>query len=180
SVVPAAPNGAAGWYKTAPLVTLSTGAPALGVPSADQVTQFSFDGATWTTYTGPVTVPNGSATLSYRTNGAGFTEATHALTFKTDTIAPTVSPVFVASTRTYSVTATDATSGVALTQVSVNGGGWTTYTGPTAVGTGSIALRFRATDVAGNTSATVSLNPGATVTATISPAAPNGANGWYI
>jgi peptidoglycan/xylan/chitin deacetylase (PgdA/CDA1 family) len=180
SVIPAAPDGGAGWYKTAPVVTLSTGIASLGSPSADQVTQYSFNGTTWLTYTGPVTVPQGSATLSYRTVGAGVTEATHTLTFKTDTTAPTVSPSFNTSTRTYSVTATDATSGVATTQVSVNGGAWATYTGPTSVGTASLSLQFRATDVAGNISSPVSLTPGAAVSATISPVAPNGANGWYI
>jgi aerobic-type carbon monoxide dehydrogenase small subunit (CoxS/CutS family) len=180
AVVPAAPDGASGWYKTAPVVTLSTGAASLGSPSADQVTQYSYNGTTWVTYTGPVTAPQGSATLSYRTIGAGVTETTHTLSFKTDTTAPTVTPSFITSTRTYSVTATDTNSGVASTQVSVNGGAWATYTGPTSVGTGSISLQFRATDVAGNTSSPVSLAPGASVTATISPVAPNGANGWYI
>jgi peptidoglycan/xylan/chitin deacetylase (PgdA/CDA1 family) len=180
SVAPAAPDGGTGWYKTAPVVTLSTGAASLGSPSADQVTQYSFNGSTWLTYSGALTVPQGAATLSYRTVGAGVTEATHTLAFKTDTIAPTVVPVFTVATRTYSATTTDASSGVASTQVSVNGGAWATYAGPTSVGTGSVSLQFRATDVAGNTSAPVSLSPGATITAAISPAAPNGANGWYV
>ncbi len=180
TVNPATPNGSNGWYKTTPVVTLSTGAASLGSPSSDQVTQYSYDGATWVTYTGPISVPDGTVTLSYRTVGAGITEAARSIAIKTDTVAPTVTPLFNTATRTYSATAADTNSGVSGIQVDVNGTGWTPYTAPVAVGNGSTPLQFRATDFAGNTSAVVSLNPGSAVTASISPATPNGSAGWYI
>ena len=181
TVSPAVPNGTNGWYKTTPVVTLSTGAASLGTPATGQVTQYSYDGTSWVTYTGPITIPDGSVTLSYRTIGAGITETTKSIALKTDTIAPVVTPLFNQTTRTYSATASDSNSGISGIQVSTNGGTtWTTYAGPTAVGNGTVTLEFTATDNAGNVSAPVILKPGAAVTATISPTAPNGAAGWYI
>jgi peptidoglycan/xylan/chitin deacetylase (PgdA/CDA1 family) len=181
AVSPATPNGTNGWYKTTPQVTLSTGAASLGSPASGQVTQYSYDGTNWVTYTGSIAIPDGTVTLSYRSSGAGFTEATKSIALKTDTIAPTVTPLFNSTTRTYSATASDANSGIASIEVSSNNGTlWSTYSAPVAVGNGTVSLLFRATDNAGNVSANVALTPGAAVTATILPAAPNGSAGWYI
>lgn len=181
SVSPAIANGSAGWYVTAPVVTLgTTGAASLGSPSSGQVTQYSYDGSTWITYSTPLTVPNGSRTLSFRTVGAGVTEATQTLHFTVDTVAPTVTPTFNGTTRAYSATATDATSGLSVIQTSTSGGPWVTYTGPIAVGTSSVTVQFRAIDVAGNISSVVSLSTATKVTATVSPVTPNGAGGWYV
>jgi peptidoglycan/xylan/chitin deacetylase (PgdA/CDA1 family) len=177
TVSPAAPNGLAGWYTTTPTVTLSA-----GTPSAGQVTQYSYNGTTWSTYSAPIAIPAGISTLYYRTINTGFTEATHTLAFKVDSTAPVVSPAFNAATRTYSATATDAGSGVASIQQSVSGGPWTTYAGPTVTSATAKTISFRATDVAGNISASVPLVIGAataTTTATVNPASPNGLLGWY-
>ncbi len=177
SVSPASPNGAAGWYKTAPVVTLSvSGAASLGSPSSGQVTQYSFTGLTWSTYTAPITIPNGTTMFSYRTVGAGITEATQSLTLKSDTVAPHVAATFHSSTRTVTATATDSSSGVASIRWRVVGGNWATYTGPVHLGPTAISLQFRATDVAGLVSAVVSLSvpkgsvhSSATITLKLSP-----------
>jgi peptidoglycan/xylan/chitin deacetylase (PgdA/CDA1 family) len=180
TVSPAAPNGLAGWYKTSPSVTLTA-----GTPSAGQVTQYSYDGTTWSTYSAPIVIPSGVSTLSYRTISTGFTEPTKTLAFKVDSTSPVVTPAFNAATRTYSATATDAGSGVASIQQSVSGGAWTTYTGPTVTSATAKSIAFRATDVAGNVSPSVTLTiPAATTvtpvtTATVNPATPNGLAGWY-
>ncbi|HMH59424.1 MAG TPA: hypothetical protein VK537_09600, partial [Galbitalea sp.] len=178
TVSPAAPDGLAGWYKTSPTVTLTAGAH----PAADQVTHYSYDNATWLTYTAPIVVPDGTSTLSYYTSGAGHTEATRSLSFKVDSTTPVVVPAFNPTTRAYSVTVTDAASGVASIEQSINGGAWTTYAGPTVTNASALSILFRATDFAGNVSASVPLSIGgvsATTLAAVTPATPNGAAGWY-
>ena len=181
TVSPASPNGTNGWYNTTPVVVVSAGASSLGSPAPGQVTQYSYDGASWVTYTGPISIPDGMVTLNYRTVGAGITEPTKSIAIKTDTVGPTVTPLFDQASRTYSATASDRNSGISGIQVSTNGGAnWSAYTAPTAVGNATVSLQFRATDNAGNISAAVSLKPGAAVTAMIAPANPDGAAGWYI
>jgi hypothetical protein len=177
TVNPAAPNGLAGWYSTTPTVTLTA-----GTPSAGQVTQYSFNGTTWNTYSAAIVIPSGVSTLSYRTINPAFTEPTQTLAFKVDGAPPAVTPAFNSATRTYSATATDAGSGVASLEQSIAGGPWTTYAGPTVTDAAAVTIAFRATDVAGNVSA--SAIPAATTvtpvtTATVNPAAPNGLAGWY-
>ncbi|MDQ1561671.1 MAG: hypothetical protein QOE85_1012, partial [Actinomycetota bacterium] len=144
-VNPASPNGQLGWYTVAPVVTLSTG--------SGQTTQYSFDGLIWTTYTGPITIPNGSWTLRYRTIGAGITEVTRTLTIKADTASPRVAVSYHSSTRTVTAKASDVGSGVASILWRVVGGTWATYTGPVRVGSLAIPLQFQAKDVAGRASA---------------------------
>ena len=83
-------------------------------------------------------------------------------TVKLDTVAPstavTLTPTAVGawySPRTVTLTATDATSGVASTSYRVDGGPWTPYTGTFSIVTyGPHTLDFRSTDVAGNVEAT--------------------------
>ncbi len=175
TVVPGAPDGTAAWYVTTPKVTLSA-----GTPTADQLTQYSYNGTSWSTYVGPISIPDGTQTLYYRSTGAGFTEATHTLSFTVDTVDPTVTPLFDPSTRTYTATASDSGSGVATIEERVPGGTWTTYTGLTAVGDGGLSLEFRSVDNAGNVSDVVPLTAGAVTTATLSPANPDGTAGWYV
>ena len=174
TVSPTTPNGLTGWYVTSPKVTL-----AAGTPGAGQVTQYSYNGTTWSTYSTPIVVPNGISSLSYRTAGAGITEATRTLQFKVDSKLPVVIPKFDSATLTYSASATDATSGVASIEVSISSGPWTTYTGPTVTNGAPLSLAFRATDVAGNVSTIVPLVIGVVTTATVNPPSPTGQLGWY-
>jgi peptidoglycan/xylan/chitin deacetylase (PgdA/CDA1 family) len=176
TVAPATATGLAGWYTVRPLVTLSA-----GTPGVDQVTQYSYEGVTWLTYTSPISVPDGTWTLRYRSMGAGFVEATHSLSLRVDATPPVVVPGFNAAARMYSATASDATSGVASIQQRAPGGPWTAYA-PQLVGTGAFSLEFRATDAAGNVSSVVPLSIPAvgSLTVTVAPPAPDGTAGWYV
>ncbi len=145
---PAAVNG---WYKN-PTVTL-TGVDSGSCSTEVSAIQYSLDGGSFTTYTGPFQVTgDGDHTLEYRSiDYAGNTEATKSLTFKIDATPPvqnpTVSPnpVLLNGSAVASPNASDNLSGVASASCG-------------AVNTGSVGARTvvcTATDNAGN-SATAS------------------------
>ncbi len=147
---PAEPDGNDGWYKTAPTFTLTpedTGGS--GVVGSD--IQYRIDDGAWQAYgVGPVTVPDGTHTIEYRsTDRAGNAEtAKSAGPVKVDATAPVSSATVQDATVT--VTATDALSGVDLIEVKVDDGEWTEYTAPVTVeGEGTHTVLYRATDVAG-------------------------------
>ncbi|MEU4519388.1 copper-binding protein [Amycolatopsis sp. NPDC024027] len=78
---------------------------------------------------------------------------------------------------TVTLSATDAGSGVASVEYQLDGGAWTTYAAPVVVSTaGTHMLHYRATDVAGNTSAegmahfTIVARPGDTTAPSVSAA----------
>jgi plastocyanin len=132
--------------------------------------EYSLDGAAFTAYTTPVAVTTvGAHMLHYRaTDVAGNVSAEQMASFTVvpppaqDTTPPTVSAA-VAGERnndgdyvgsaTVTVTATDAQSGVQTVQYALDGGAFVAYTAPVVVsGVGAHVLRYKATDVAGNTS----------------------------
>jgi hypothetical protein len=132
--------------------------------------EYALNEGAFATYTAPVVVNQvGMTMLRYRaTDVAGNVSAegmVH-LTVVTppvqDTTAPTVASS-VAGDRdsagayldaaTVTVTATDTQSGVATVQYSLDGAAFTSYTAPVRVTTvGAHTVKYRATDVAGNTS----------------------------
>ncbi len=190
---PASPSGSNGWFKTAAKLVLSATDAGSGVASIE----YSTDGTTWTAYTAPVDVPEGTTNYSYRaTDHAGNTSTPGSTTIKVDTTAPAAAAQFDDHNGTgtapvaVTLTATDAGSGVATIQYSLDGGSWTTYTTPVQVtGGGTHTLAYTATDQAGNTSATQTAtirianppsNASPVLTITQTPEAPNGTNGWYI
>jgi hypothetical protein len=74
------------------------------------------------------------------------------LAVRIDSTVPASTATMDGVTRTVTVTATDATSGVARVEYSVDTGAWTTYTGPVpAPDSSKHTVSFRATDAAGNT-----------------------------
>jgi plastocyanin len=132
--------------------------------------EYSLDGAAFTAYTTPVAVTTvGAHMLHYRaTDVAGNVSAEQMASFTVvpppaqDTTPPTVSAA-VAGDRnndgdyvgsaTVTVTATDAESGVQTVQYALDGGAFAAYTAPVVVtGVGAHVVRYKATDVAGNTS----------------------------
>jgi Peptidase family M1 domain len=145
-VTPASPNGTNGWYDTAPSLTWSGyGAPAVTKTGCAD---------------GPVTA-QGTSTLpcSVTTIAAPIlTSGSVSESVNVDTVAPStnvlLTPTAVGawySPRLVTLTATDATSGVASTQYRVDGGTWTSYTGPFMVTTfGPHTLDVSSTDKAGN------------------------------
>jgi PKD repeat protein/type 1 glutamine amidotransferase len=147
---PAAPDGQNGWFVTAPGFTL--GATDEGSTVAG--TEYRIDAGTWTAYTGPVSLTgDGRHQVEYRsTDTAGNTETAHVVDVSVDSVAP--ASTATVSGATVTVTATDATSGVARTEVKVDDGAWQAYTGPvTVTGEGRHAVGHRSVDVAGNVEA---------------------------
>lgn len=177
AVSPTIPDGTDGWYKTKPTVTLT-----VETGSAGAVRQYSYDGTTWVDYTAPIVVPDGVHTLRYRgkTDDTVFEDA-RTLSLKVDSTAPTVAPTFDKATRTVNATAADATSGAGAIQYREGTGPWGTFTGPMTMGPEATSLEFRVTDTAGNVSpvATLPVPVALTSTSSVTPTAPDGANGWY-
>ncbi|MFV2017556.1 ThuA domain-containing protein [Micromonospora sp. LOL_023] len=128
-------------------------------------TEYSLDDDTgWTAYTGPVTVTgDGSHELRFRsTDTAGNVEQAKSVTIKIDGTAPVSSAQFAPAndngwhdgTIPVVLTSTDAGSGVALLEWSLDDGDWTPYTEPVAIsGDGEHELLYRATDAVGNVEA---------------------------
>ena len=164
TTAPGAPDGSAGWYRTAPTVTLAPGSDA----PADL--QYRLDGGEWAAYTAPISLAeDGTRTLEYRASVAGVPveSSVGSITLPVDRTAPSVSALASPSTAVGTVeqpvvvtlSASDATSGVATLEYRLNAGEWAAYGGPLSFGTvGSTLLEYRSVDVAGNTSATGSLS----------------------
>ncbi|PRY29895.1 Ig-like protein group 3 [Pseudosporangium ferrugineum] len=133
--------------------------------------EYNVDGGAFTAYTAPVVISTvGAHMVHFRaTDVAGNTSAEQMVSFTVvpppvqDTTAPATSATVSGErdadgayrgTATVTVTATDAGSGVATIQYALDAGAWTTYTAPVVVSaTGAHTVRYRATDVAGNTAA---------------------------
>ncbi|WBB55102.1 ThuA domain-containing protein [Verrucosispora sp. WMMD573] len=125
-------------------------------------TEYQLDDATdWTAYTGPVPVTgDGEHELRFRSaDEAGNVEETKAVTVRIDATAPVSTASFAPAndagwhdgTVPVVLTSTDAGSGVALLEWSLDGGDWTPYTEPVEItGDGDHELLYRATDTAGN------------------------------
>jgi hypothetical protein len=169
TIAPAAADGANGWYRTTPTITVTKVG---STPNAE----YSWDGGTtWTAYAAPVPVPDGAKTFRYR--GVSGTERgdVNELAVKVDTVKPTVSASFDKTTRKLTATGSDATSGIDKIERSSNGGtSWTTFSSPeTLPDTTAATYQFRAVDKAGHVSSTESItvkerlsNATVTVTAT--------------
>jgi PKD repeat protein len=188
--IPAA-TGTAGWYTTRPSFTLAATDNAGG--SGLGTTEYRIAGGAWTPYTTAVPVTGeGERLIEFRsTDKAGNVEATKSQTVKIDTVVPTVSGAVTGTTaKTLTLTATDATSGVARIEYQVGDATtWTAYTTALSYSTpGTYVVRYRSVDNAGNTSAvgtsTVVVDqptPTDTTapTTTITIAAPTGESDWY-
>jgi len=172
SVSPLDPDGLEDWYVTAPVVTLTSSAP-------DRQTMYSFEGtaSAFTTYTVPVTAPNGVSRLYYYDTDGTTSSGMQWLDFKTDTAAPTAkvsAPLFSvlhSTTGNYSIgwSGADAGSGIAGYDVDVRTGltgSWrlmrraTASTSTVFAGTAGSCyyFRVRSIDVAGRTGAWVTSN----------------------
>ncbi|HEX6339829.1 OmpL47-type beta-barrel domain-containing protein [Umezawaea sp.] len=142
------------------------------VGSGVELTEYQVDSGSWVVYTVPVEVSAvGSHMVHFRaTDRAGNVSPEGMVGFTVvaappvDTTPPTTSASLAGTTNpsghyvgraTVTITATDAQSGVALVEHSLDGGDWTRYSAPVAVtAVGAHTVRYRATDQAGNTAAT--------------------------
>jgi plastocyanin len=157
----------AGDYRGAATVTVSATDAGSGVDTVE----YQVDDTSFLPYTQPVTVTAiGDHSVQFRaTDKAGNVSAVGSVAFTvvapdpSDTTAPTVASTVSGSrdtngnyigTATVTITAIDSGSGVARIEYNVDGGAFTAYTAPVVVNTvGAHMVHFRATDVAGNTSA---------------------------
>ena len=133
---PATPNGDAGWYVTAPQVTLTADEPA--------TTYYAFGSDAPAEYSTPLTLGEGSSTLwFYSTDTAGNTETSKTAEYKVDTVAPDA-PTLSSGSVTATTTAlswnpvADATSGLAAYAVYRDGSLLETTTAETYLATGLV------------------------------------------
>lgn len=155
-----------GAYVGSAMVTLSAEDAQSGV---DTIEYQVHDGA-WTAYTGPVVVTEVGAHMAHHraTDNAGNTSEVGVVSFTVveaadDTTPPTVTATVegerdsggaYVGTATVTVAAEDAGSGVDLVEYALDGGAWTAYAAPVPVSAvGEHTARYRASDLAGNTSA---------------------------
>ncbi|HYH71960.1 MAG TPA: ThuA domain-containing protein [Nocardioides sp.] len=155
---PGSPDGSAGWFTTAPKVTLSATDAGSGVAR----TEYRIGNGAWTAYTAPFTVTaQGRQVLEVRSvDEAGNVETAQSKDVAVDSGEPEVAISGIRA-RTYpshqatdvAWTATDATSGVRSVRAVLDGetvgaGAWQMWT----LSTGRHVLTVTATDGAGNTS----------------------------
>ena len=189
AVVTPAPN-TEGWNK---------GAVSLSLVATDDVssvatTEYRLSGApSWTTYTAPIPVSSeGVTTYQYRsTDVAGNTEPTGSIVVRIDATPPvtaaSASPLPNAAgwnkgPVTVSFTASDAGSGIAVTEHSTDGGAtWTEGTSASVTAERTTTVSYRSVDLAGNVEAAgtiiVRLDGTAPMTTASVLPAPNAA-GW--
>ncbi|MEV6986896.1 hypothetical protein AB0M95_37345 [Sphaerisporangium sp. NPDC051017] len=156
-----------GTYVGSATVTISASDTQSGV---DKV-EYSLDDAAFAAYSAPVSVnKTGAHTVKYRaTDKAGNTSPVGSVTFtvvapdQKDTTPPQVSAQLTGNqdwawnyvgSATVTISATDADSGVATVEYSLDGQPYAVYTSPVvAAQPGAHTVSYRATDKAGNTSA---------------------------
>src|SRR5579862_4298792 len=159
TVSPTTPNGANGWYTSAPHFTLSASDATSGVGSSF----YTIDGGATQTYSGSVTVSNdGSHTIQYwSTDNAGNNESANTVALKVDTTPPTTSDntgtigaAWFDVTKTVTLSPSDSASGVAGTYYTSDG---STPTTSSSSGTsvalssdGVYTVKYFSTDNAGN------------------------------
>jgi len=195
SVSPGSADGAAGWYKTVPTVTLSTDR------TADRYFQWDATAsAGWSAYSSPASALEGAHTIyGYAVDAGGNTEPSHGISLMVDSHAPSTTTLAGSSSKASSVelswtAVTDATSGLLKYSVydadsstllaTTNSTSWSV----SGLAAGSTHRYYvTATDVAGNSSQsdTVAVTAqaaaaGPVTTLTASPAAGTGLDGWYV
>jgi hypothetical protein len=126
-------SGRNGWLTSPPTATLT---PLDAAGSGINHTEYSLDGQTWTSYSGPFTLPDGIYTLSYRSqDNRGNLEEVRQRDFKIDTVGPVITisqptptqyPHAALLTLDYGATDGPATglgagSGVASTKATLDG-----------------------------------------------------------
>lgn len=181
--------GSDGWYRGDVQVTLSASDAQSGVAA----THYTLDGGAAQPYAGAFTVNgDGTHTVSYwSTDRAGNAGAAQSATVKIDANAPTTEATvsgtqgangWYQNSARVTLTASDATSGVASINYAVDGGATQTYSAPFDVPAGSHMISYWSVDAAGGAEPqrTLSVNVDAGAPATqFSAAGTAGGGGWY-
>lgn len=154
-----------GWYTTAPVTVTLTGGDDF---DANTVIEYSLDGVNWVTYTAPITLAeDGIVALLVRVTDDFGNVTQQAVEFAIDTVVPELSVAQAPGQRgQVSVTANDATSGIARVEYRVGAdGAWQPFGGNAKARAAAqasqlelpdsaVTVAFRAVDVAGNVSGT--------------------------
>ncbi|GIM90723.1 family 43 glycosylhydrolase [Paractinoplanes toevensis] len=180
-VLPTSNLPASGWLGSGAALTLTGGA-------GNSELQYAVTPGNWVTYTGPVALPAGSYTVSYRARGTNrILSAPVDVRVQVDAEAPMTAAKATTSgtTSTVTLSAQDTESGVAAIAYRVGSDAWQDYRQPFTVD-GIQQVQFRATDRAGNVSQVQTISvplvrdtTGPAVAATTSPARPTGTTGWF-
>lgn len=183
ATTPASPN-AAGWFNGDVTVTLTATDPGGALASGVKEIRYAVNGGATVAASGSTTSFLVSQeqlnTVTYwSVDNLGNTEApVNQAQVKLDKTAPvsTITPASSTAwtrTQTVTLTAADATSGVASIVYQLDGGAVTTYTGPFTLADGAHTVTYHAVDAAGNAetdrSATLKVDTGKP-TASVNPA----------
>jgi hypothetical protein len=195
---PASPDGTNSWFKQS-----SVSFTLLGSDGASGVANsfYTIDGGSTQTYSSAVTISTqGDHTVTFwSTDNAGNVENTNSTHIKLDNIAPATTIAttpasangsngwFVSpnSSVSFSLSATDATSGAASRFYTIDGGATQTYSTAVTVNTnGDHTILYWSTDNAGNVESQntfhIKIDTAApSTTLTTSPASPDGSNSWF-
>jgi len=150
--------GSNGWFTSSSVsVTLTATDP--DGPSDIAATYYTLDGGAQQTYTAPFTVSgDGPHSITFwSVDTVGHTETTKSQSINIDTVAPSTTSS-VTGTQV-ALTATDATSGVAARDYTIDGGAQQTLNSGTITvsGVGSHTVTYWSVDVAGNVEASHSI-----------------------
>jgi glucose/arabinose dehydrogenase len=158
ALAPAEPDGAGGWYRSPVELTLAAVDAGDCVSGVDR-TQYRIGAGALLDYAEPFTISeDGAHAVEYRSvDRAANEEALRSTTVRIDRTPPattaTLSPAAPGGPVTVQLASSDATSGIARTEYSVDGGAWTAYSAlapPAISAPGAHTVAYRATDNAGN------------------------------
>lgn len=139
---------ATGWFTGDVIVTAEATDALDDAPSIEIST-----GSGWKPYAAPLAITTDGTTIvkARATDASGNVSEEATVTVKRDTTAPLTSAKVDTKKRIVTLTATDATSGVAVIEYRIGTGKFQPYTGPIQVGKGATTIEYRAVDVAGRT-----------------------------
>jgi hypothetical protein len=145
------PDGDAGWWVSDPVRVTSDAADDTGVEAVET----SVDGAPFAATAGASAsarvAGDGTHTVRARAlDTTGNRSAVVSAEVRIDATDPVSRATYDAASRTVSVRAADATSGVGRLETRLGAGAWTVYAGPLAVGDAATTVAYRAVDAAGN------------------------------
>jgi hypothetical protein len=191
---PASPDGGNSWFQqTSVGVTLAATDPISGVGS----TSYTVDGGATQPYGGvfAVTTPGDHTITYWSTDNAGNVEAVRTAHVKLDAVAPSTTLAttpaspdgangWFKSSVSFSLSATDAPSGVQGRFYRLDGGSTQMYSGPVALSQGDHTVEYWSTDNAGNvephTTSHVKLDTVSPVTTlSTTPGSPDPVTGWF-
>ena len=145
-------NADGAWHAAASALVLTPTDALSGVAK----TEYRVDGGAWQSGALVSIASDGLHAVDYRsTDAAGNVEQIRSCEVKVDATAPVTTPsgaddAWHASPVTVRLTASDALSGVALTEYRLDGGAWTAGSELTVTADGAHTLAYRSRDAAGN------------------------------